>query len=89
MRPFLRFIHSWVTERGTYDFYIEEVRDEFNMQFTGGLLKRGWRSDRFQDDLFKDNKEEFSQLFETIDKVTGHYRLKVCFQTADTPQRRR
>jgi hypothetical protein len=88
MRPFLRFVHSWVTERGTPDFYIEELRDAYNAQFTGSLVKKGWRSDRFQDDLFRDNKREFALLFDTIDKTTGHYRLKVTFQTAETPRRR-
>jgi len=88
MRPFLRFVHCWVTERGTPDFYIEEVRDAYNKQFTGSLVNKEWRSDRFQDDLFRDNKREFAQLFDTIDKTTGHYRLKVTFQTAETPRRR-
>jgi hypothetical protein len=87
-RAFLRFIHNRLTEHGTSEFYIEEIRDAYNAQLPQNLVTRQWRSDRCRDDLFGKIKWVFDHLFETLDKGTGHYRLRVSFLTPEMALRR-
>lgn len=72
-RAVLRFIHKQVKLKGTADFYIEEMRDEFNTHFSG----KQWKSDRIREDLFRGKEHEFDLLFETLDKASGYYRMKI------------
>ena len=87
-RAFLRFIHRRLTESGTMDFYVEEMREAFNAQFTGDMAHKQWQSDRIREDLFRGMEREFDQLFEPLDKVAGHYRLSVAFLTAENSHSR-
>lgn len=87
-RAFLRFIHKRVTEHGTSEFYIEEIRDAYNAQLPQHQATRQWRSDRCRDDLFGKIKWVFDHLFETLDKGSGHYRLRVSFLTPEMALRR-
>ncbi len=88
-RAFLQFIHQRLSETGTDEFYDEEMREAFNSQFSRNLAHRQWRSDRFRDDLFRGKELEFDQLFETLDKCTGHYRMKVSFEMTKMTRRRK
>jgi hypothetical protein len=75
-RAVLRFIHQWVADQGTREFYVEEVRDAFNRQFTGDDRQRCWISDRFREDLFRGKEKEFDLLFESVEKMAGRYRVR-------------
>jgi hypothetical protein len=76
-RAVLGFIHRRLKALGTNEFYDEEMRDEFNAQFRDGHVGNQWKSDRFRDDLFRGMDAEFDLLFETLDSVSGQYRLKL------------
>jgi hypothetical protein len=76
-RAMVRFIHESLKKAGKSDFYVEEMRDAFNEQFTGTMAGRQWISDRFREDLFKGKEDEFDLVFEPLDKSTGHYRTKL------------
>jgi hypothetical protein len=76
-RAFLRFLHKKVSAAGTQEFYVEEVREEFNAAIPETRKGRRWLSDRFREDLFKDRETDFDLLFETMDRAAGHYRLRV------------
>jgi len=87
-RAFLQFIHQRLSETGAAEFYDEEMRVAFNAQFSRDLAHRQWRSDRFRDDLFRGKEIEFDLLFETLDKGSGHYRLRVIFEMPNGDQTR-
>lgn len=75
-RAVLRFIHQWVADQGTREFYVEEVRDAFNRQFTVDERQRCWVSDRFREDLFRGKEKEFDLLFEAVEKMAGRWRVR-------------
>jgi hypothetical protein len=75
-RAFLRFIHEQITESGVPEFYVEQMRQEFNAQFSRDLAHRQWVSDRFREDLFRGKEREFDLLFERLDKAAGRYRMR-------------
>ncbi len=77
-RAVLRFIHMTLKKAGTTDFYVDEMRDAFNAQFTEEMAGKQWMSDRFREDLFKGKLEAFDLLFEPLDRASGHYRMKFC-----------
>jgi len=71
-RGFVRFLHGRKKRTGEDTFYFEEMKEEYE-RATGKAI----RSDRFEEDLFKDQSREFHLLFEELDKGSGLYRLKV------------
>lgn len=75
-RAFLRFVIQRLTESGAADFYVEEMREAFNAQFSRDVAHRRWVSDRFREDLFRGKEREFDLLFERLDKATGRYRIR-------------
>ncbi|MCE9616447.1 MAG: hypothetical protein K8T26_19410 [Lentisphaerae bacterium] len=75
-RAFLRFLHKRLANSPERDFYVEEMREAFNAEIPDSHAKRRWTSDRFREDLFKGLEQKFDLLFETLDKSSGHYRLK-------------
>jgi hypothetical protein len=76
-RAVVRFIHEQLKAAGRDDFYVEEMREQFNARFKGHLSGKQWKSDRFREDLFRDAEADFDLLFEPLDKADGHYRMKV------------
>ena len=77
-RAVVGFIHRALTKAGAGDFYVDEMRDEFNAQFTDAMAGKRWMSDRFREDLFKGKEREFDLLFEILERASGHYRIKAC-----------
>ena len=76
-RAVLRFIHGRLTQTGDTNFYMEEMREQFNASDTGKLAGKQWKSDRIREDLFRGKEHEFDLLFETLDKASGYYRMKI------------
>ena len=76
-RDVLRYLHERLKGiDGVFCF--EEVKEDYNSQFSKGAEKRKWKSDRFREDLFRGlDKDEFDCLFETLDQAAGRYRLKI------------
>jgi hypothetical protein len=77
-RAVLRFIHMTLKKAGTTNFYVDDMRVEFNAQFGDDIAGKRWMSDRFREDLFKGKLEAFDLLFEPLDRASGHYRMKFC-----------
>ncbi len=80
-RAFLRAVHRRCTATNEDTFYWQNVVEDHNAEFPGPhQLNRRIRSDRL-DDIFKGQKAEFRELFEILDRASGHLRLKVKFST--------
>lgn len=78
-RAFLRAVHRRCMAGNVDTFYWQEVVDDHNAEFPGShQAHRRIKSDRI-DDIFKGQKAEFQELFEILDRATGHLRLKVRF----------
>jgi len=76
-RAFLGFVHRALNKAGQKDFYVEEMREVFNAQYTGEMSGKQWTSDRFREDLFRDKEREFDLLFESLERGSGYYRMKL------------
>ena len=76
-RAFLGFVHRELEKTGQKDFYVEEMREAFNAQYTGEMSGKHWKSDRFREDLFRDKEREFDLLFESLERGSGYYRMKL------------
>jgi len=76
-RAFLGFVHRALNKAGQKDFYVEEMREGFNAQYTGEMSGKQWTSDRFREDLFRDKEREFDLLFESLERGSGYYRMKL------------
>jgi len=76
-RAFLGFVHRALNKTGQKDFYVEEMREVFNAQYTGEMAGKQWTSDRFREDLFRDKEREFDLLFESLERGSGYYRMKL------------
>jgi hypothetical protein len=76
-RGFVRFLHDRLSGEDRRDFYVDEMRDAFNAEAPVGKPGRRWTSDRFREDLFKGKEKDFDLVFETLDKASGHYSLKL------------
>jgi hypothetical protein len=75
-RALLRFIYEQLTARGAAEFYVEEMRQDFNAQFSRDMAHRRWVSDRFREDLFRGKEREFDLIYERLDKAAGRYRMR-------------
>ena len=76
-RAFLGFVHRELNKAGQKEFYVEEMREVFNAQYTGEMSGKQWTSDRFREDLFRDKEREFDLLFESLERGSGYYRMKL------------
>ena len=76
-RAFLGFVHRALEKTGQKDFYVEEMREAFNAQYTGEMSGKQWKSDRFREDLFRDKEQEFDLVFESLERGSGYYRMKL------------
>jgi len=76
-RAFLRAVHTWCTKNQTDTFYWQDIVEDYNAQFKGsGQKTRQIATERIEHDLFKRQKDEFKELFQILDRSTGHLRLK-------------
>lgn len=72
-RAVVRFIHEWVQQTGDPAFDQEVVREAYNKQHP----ESPWMGDRFREDLFKRNLNDFDRLFQTMDAANQRFRLKI------------
>jgi hypothetical protein len=72
-RAVVRFIYEWVQQTGDPVFDQEVVREAYNKQHP----ESPWMGDRFREDLFKRNLNDFDRLFQTLDAANQRFRLKI------------
>ena len=77
-RAFLRFLYKELHGKARKDFLMDAMREKFNSQFDDAHEGKRWQSDRLREDLFKGvSVSDFDLIFETIDRTSGRYRLKI------------
>ncbi len=83
-RTFIRLAADWCHNNDTNEFYAEDLFEDHNLQMkAAGRTNKVFKTDRVFDDLFRTQQDEFLELFEPLDKSSGHYRLKVTFERSD------
>lgn len=79
-RAFLRAVAAFCRENKTDIFDAERVIEDYNNALPPTKQKRAISTPRVMSDLFKGQKDEFTELFETRDQTAGIFRLKVRFE---------